>query len=195
MSFRLRSVNSLLLFLIIAINLCTIGMPFFPVVLFHFQKNGSEAKHLMYLTTQKGIGKEQIPQDAQTLIVPSMVLDAQINDGPTLATLRKGLWRIPTTSTPDKGGNTVIAAHRYTYTNPRGMFYHLDQVHVGDPIAVMWHGKEYVYKVGETKVVAPDATYVESPTGKPTLTLFTCTPLWFPKDRLIVIAPLEYVND
>lgn len=195
MSLKLRAVNSFLLFLIIAVNICTIGMPFFPMVLFHFQKNGSTAKHLMYIATQKGLPKEQIPQDAQSLIAPSMVLDAPINDGPTIATLHKGLWRIPETSTPDKGGNTVIAAHRYTYTNPRGVFYHLDQVHVGDPVAILWHGKEYVYKVDQTEVVPPTATYIEAPTQKPTLTLFTCTPLWLPKDRLVVIASLEYIND
>jgi sortase (surface protein transpeptidase) len=48
-----------------------------------------------------------------TLQVASMRVDSRIWEGATTATLSNGLWRIPGSSTPDKGGNTVIAAHRW----------------------------------------------------------------------------------
>jgi sortase (surface protein transpeptidase) len=36
--------------------------------------------------------------------------------------------------------------------------------------------------------VPPDQTQIEAPTTDARLTIFTCTPLWLPKDRLVVVA-------
>lgn len=133
-----------------------------------------------------------VPVPAQNrLVVPSMMLDEPINDSKDQATLHKGLWRLPYTSSPDKQSNTVIVGHRFTYTNPRGLFYHLDKVRVGDEIGVFWQGKKYLYKVNQTKTVPPTAVNVEAPTDLPQLTLYTCAPLWWPKDRLVITAALE----
>lgn len=190
---KLARVNTGLVLVIVLINAYVIAMPFIPALLFRIQKHGKQAHQLtqiVHATPQTA----NVASDTQQLIVPSMLLDAPINEGPTIRTLRQGLWRIPHSGTPDHGGNTVIAAHRFTYTNPRGMFYHLDQVHPGDPIAILWKGKKYVYKTMESKVVPPTATEVEAATKTPQLTLYTCTPLWNPKDRLVVIAKLESVQ-
>lgn len=105
--------------------------------------------------------------------------------------LDKGIWRYPKGSTPDKGGNTVLIGHRFTYTNPRGVFYYLNKVAIGDEIGVFWNSKEYLYKVTTITVVDPHNTSIEDATSDARLTLFTCTPLWLPKDRLVVVAELE----
>lgn len=190
---KLARINTGLVTLIILVNAYVIVMPFLPALFFHYQKHGQHARHIAQVV-RDAPKPNSISSDAHSLIVPSMVLDATINEGPTIRTLRQGLWRIPHSSTPDKGSNTVIAAHRYTYTNPRGMFYHLDQMHVGDPLAILWKGKKYTYKVTESKEVPPSAVQVEAPTVKPQLTLYTCTPLWNPKDRLVVVASLESIQ-
>jgi LPXTG-site transpeptidase (sortase) family protein len=63
-----------------------------------------------------------------------------------------------------KVGNTVIAGHRFTYTNPHGILYYLDKVQVGDDIGVYWDNTRYLYKVSEVKVVEPTAVQIEDNT-------------------------------
>lgn len=190
---KLARINTSLVIAIVLVNAYVIAMPFLPALLFRVEKHNGTVRRLQQTVASKP-ANGSIDANAETLIVPSMALDATVNEGATIRTLRQGLWRLPHTSTPDQDGNTVIVAHRFTYTNPRGMFYHLDQVHVGDPIALLWHGKKYVYKTTATRVVSPTEISVEAPTSTPTLTLYTCTPLWNPKDRLVVTAQLESIQ-
>ena len=189
---KLARINTGLLIAIVLVNVYVIAMPFLPALLFRAEKHNA-VKQLQQKVSSKPAGGS-IAADAETLIVPSMALEAPVNEGKTIRTLRQGLWRLPYTSTPEKGSNTVIVAHRFTYTNARGMFYHLDQVHVGDPIALLWHGKKYTYKTTSTRVVPPTEVSVEAPTTDSILTLYTCTPLWNPKDRLVVTANLESIQ-
>jgi sortase A len=190
---KLARVNTVLVVIIAAINLSIILLPLIPAVVFLRQKHSSQAQALLNTTerhTASDPNNQPIAATAEQLIVPSMVLDTAVHEG-TRKALNLGVWRIPHSSTPDKGSNTVFVAHRYTYTNPRGTFYHLDKVAVGDAIAVLWHGKKYVYGVDSVRQVAPTTLSVEAPTATPTLTLYTCTPLWNPKDRLVVTATLK----
>jgi sortase A len=192
MASRLSRINTLLVLMIVFVNLFVLAAPLWPAFLFAREKNGSKAQAITkQIVAPASAG---IAADAQTLLVPAMVLDAPIHEGASMKTLDKGLWRLPHSSTPDKGSNTVIVAHRFTYANPRGTFYHLDKVQNGDTVAVLWHGKKYHYTVVETKRVPATETAVEAPTDTPTLTLYTCTPLWNPKDRLVVRATLQKQN-
>lgn len=123
-----------------------------------------------------------------------MLLNQPVLEGPIgqqYKILDRGIWRWPQGSTPDNGGNTVLIGHRFTYTNPRGVFYSLNQVKMGDEIGFWWNNKEYLYEVVSIQQVAPSDTAIEKNTPDPELTLFTCTPLWLPKDRLVVVAKLE----
>jgi sortase A len=45
-----------------------------------------------------------------------------------------------------------------------------------------------LYKVAEIKTVASTAGEVEAPTDTDQLTLYTCTPLWSAKERLVIVA-------
>lgn len=125
------------------------------------------------------------------LFIPGLDLEEKIFGG-GLANLHKGVWRVQNTSTPDRGGNTVLVGHRFTYKDPTGVFYHLDKVKKDDPITVHWDGKAYEYKVTDIKVVPSTEVSVEDNTEEPRLTIYTCTPLWSVKNRLVVIAePVE----
>ncbi len=105
--------------------------------------------------------------------------------------LNRGAWRMPETSTPDKGSNTVITGHRFKYLPPNNLtFYLLDKLVAGDILKVIWSEKTYLYKVTETKIVPPTEVSVLDPSEKPILTLLTCDPIFSQKNRLIVIGEL-----
>lgn len=192
---KLARVNTLLLIAILLINGYVILLPFLPAILYSHDKHSPKAQAITKQATTSSPTNPTIASDAEQLLIPSMVFDQKIYEGKDIRVLRQGLWRLPYTSTPDKGGNTVIVGHRFTYTNPRGTLYHLDKVHIGDPIAILWHGKKYQYAVTEVKEVKPTQVEVEAPTKDSRLTVYTCTPLWNPKDRLVVVATLEHIYE
>lgn len=185
---KLARINTILLCLIIAINSYLVVMPLLPNVAYWWQDH--RASPTATKTLQRKLQSAPIPAENR-LLVPAMHLDEPIQEGRDLRALQNGPWRRPATSTPAQGGNTVIVGHRYTYTNPRGTFYYLDRLKVGDEIGIFWQGKKYRYRVQKTAVVKPDTVSVEAPTAGAQLTLYTCTPLWLPKDRLVVTAQLE----
>jgi len=129
--------------------------------------------------------EQKIKEDK--LFIPSIDLAEPIHGGGK-ESLNLGVWRVPHTSTPDRGGNTVLVGHRFTYRDPTGVFYHLDKVKEGDEITVHWQGKAYEYEVTEIKVVPASEVSVEHNTTEPRLTIYTCTPLWSTEKRLVIIA-------
>lgn len=193
----LKQVNHGLLAAIILINVYIIAAPFAPAVIFWWQSHHSQQKQV--LTAQihhaTSVAAATAPTNQpNSLTVPAMLLNTPILEGPVsqqYQILGRGIWRLPFSSTPDKGGNTVIVGHRFTYTNPRGIFYYLNKVQIGDEIGVAWSGKSYLYKVSSISEVPPTQVGIQAPTTDARLTLYTCTPLWNPKDRLVVVAELE----
>lgn len=188
---RLRQANRLLGFFIIAIALYVILLPATPEIALAAQKLGVGRPVLF---TEGGANADVPTPSANWLEIPGIMVSAALNDGDEEA-LKKGMWHRPNTSNPALGANTVVAAHRYLYTNGPNTFYHLDKVKVADEISVFWEGKWYKYVVSEIKEVAPDAIDIEAPTEKPILTLYTCTPLWTAEKRLVVIANLVETNE
>jgi LPXTG-site transpeptidase (sortase) family protein len=191
----LSKINNVLLALIILINGYVIAGPFLPALLFHWQSHLGQRQQLQAkIHARISSHGAAPPTRANSVIIPSMLLDQPVLEG-TVAnqykTLNNGIWRWPRGSSPDKGGNTVLIGHRFTYTNPRGVFYFLNKVKMGDEIGVIWNNASYTYKVTAINEVPSNDTAIEDNTTKPELTLFTCTPLWLPKDRLVVVAGLE----
>lgn len=129
--------------------------------------------------------------DTNQLVIPSIFLNETILEGNTIGTADNGPWRRPLSGNPEAGGNTVIVGHRWTYRAARDIFFHLDKVAVGDPIALYWNKKEYIYKVTAISVVQPHEIWVEEQTDTPTVTLYTCTPVWSSRQRLVVRAELQ----
>lgn len=185
-----KKTNAVLFVLIILINTYVILAPFLPRLEFWRQHGDGSKQQLTQQVQSATVPKNQPNQ----LIIPDMLLSQPIHEGPiatTYANLRKGIWRWPGGSTPDKPGNTVLVGHRFTYTNPRGVFYYLDKVKVGSQIALFWNNKKYIYRVETVKVVPKTDVSVQGPTDDTRLTIYTCTPLWHPVDRLVVVAKPE----
>lgn len=130
------------------------------------------------------------------LIIPSINLITPILELGGIEELHTGSWIRPGISSPEKGGNTVIVAHRYTSKGglAENTFYNLPKVVVGDKLYTDWMGHRYEYTVYEVKIVSPDDSSVEDDTLEPILTLYTCTPLWTSTERFVVRARLEKVN-
>ncbi len=194
---NLRRFNNFLTVVVIVLGSYIIAAPFAPRLLFWWQQghavnNGYKYEsHLTQTTAPPSTKSEDLapPPPNHHLFIPQMQIDAEIHEGTDARALDKGVWRRPKTSTPDKGGNTVLVAHRFTYTGS-GVFYNLDKLQKGHTFAVFWDKREYDYEVIEVKVVNPDAIYIEENTKEPIMTLYTCTPMWTAKQRLVVVAKL-----
>lgn len=123
------------------------------------------------------------------IIVPRMGVNTPILEGATEAVLNSGLWRIPGTGNPARGGNMVIAGHRYMWRPPSNKtFWDIDKMQKDDMIEIKWEGKRYLYKVTDIQIVTPDRVDILNNTTEPQLTLFSCTPRFSTKYRLVVIA-------
>lgn len=184
-SIVLGRVNTLLVILIIVINLYTLSLPIIPFFKQLLAPNISSS-----LYQKKSITRQELKRNL--LVIPSIKLKKPIHDGSTFATANKGIWRLPYTSTPDQGSNTVMIGHRFSYIHPEaGVFYSLDQIQNGDDIYVTYNKKAYHYVVQSIKEVEPTEISVERPTDNAILTLYTCTPLWTSTHRLVVQATLK----
>lgn len=182
---KLRFTNNILSIVVIAVFVYVMVFPLLPGF-------GLTVKRTLHqkppLVSAFENGDDKPPND-NTLVIPRILLQEKINEGKTIAALRNGVWHRPNTSTPPKNSNTVIAGHRFTYQG-QAVFYNLDKVKVDDQIVVYWDHQKYVYQVDRIKEVPPTALEVESSTPEARLTLYTCTPLWSAKNRLVVQAKL-----
>lgn len=191
---RLKHLNRILIVVIVAINGYLLLSPLLPQFDLWKRRHQTAAVAGLPYKTQLDKSKTDnkrtaIPKDDR-LIIPKLALNEHIYEGTSPYLVNKGVWARPAASTPPQGSNTVLVAHRFTYSGP-ATFYSLDKLVTGDHLVIYWQSKEYDYTVTSTSVVLPTATQVEDATPDPQLTLYTCTPLWSPKDRLVVIAKLD----
>lgn len=177
--------------------------PFWPKVEFALSKKQSLFPYATRLTNNGQLAStvslsrlpvaenKPTPSDNR-LVIPSIGVDMPILEGPTQKVLdRGGIWRIPGTSNPSQGSNTVLSGHRWQYLPPSGRtLYLLDKVQVGEPVIVYWEGQEYDYRITQREVVDPSRTDIQDPTDVPQLTIFTCTPLFSTKQRLVLYGEL-----
>lgn len=177
----LRRFNHFLTLLVIGLALYMVLTPFMPEASWW-------VKHQAPLISRPAtIALPTATPTQNTVVIPSIGLQEIIHEGATKATLHRGVWHRPGTSSPELGGNTVLAGHRFTYHDP-AVFYNLNKVALNDPIVAYWKGQRYDYRVTEIRTVQPTAVEVEAPTKRPRLTLYTCTPLWTSNYRLVIIA-------
>ncbi|RLC38034.1 hypothetical protein DRH27_03250 [Candidatus Falkowbacteria bacterium] len=105
--------------------------------------------------------------------------------------LSKGSWRVPESSTPDKGGNTVITGHRFKYLPPNNLtFYLFHKLEINDKFSIIWDEKIFNYRIKEIKTVPATQLSIMNPTSEPIVTLFTCDPIYSTKNRLVVVGEL-----
>jgi sortase A len=184
MKITLRRFNNGLSVLVMALCLYVIVAPLLPQATYTLAP-----KPPLVAAEEKG-EKPTIP-DNNTLVIPRIKLEQQIHENAVADWgLAKGVWRDPTTSSPDLSSNTVFSGHRFTYAG-KSVFYHLDKVKSGDKIIVYWNKVRYEYTVKTIKEVPPTETEILKPTEKAALTLYTCTPLVTAENRLVIIAELN----
>jgi len=134
-----------------------------------------------------------ISVSADRLIIPKIGVNAPIieSDNEEYG-LARGVWRVPDSSTPARGGNTVITGHRFKYFPPNNLtFYLLDKLSANDEFFLYWHGQTYAYRILETKIVPASDRSILKPSAQPIVTLFTCHPLYSTANRLVVIGRLK----
>ncbi len=109
--------------------------------------------------------------------------------------LESGVAHYKGTSKPGDGSNIFIFGHSSFYWWKPGdykeIFKTLDGLEKDDEIIIWREGKEYKYKVTETKLVSPTEVSVLKPTKTEQVTLMTCWPPGTTEKRLIVIAKPE----
>lgn len=185
----LRLFNNLLTIAVAGLAIYILAAPFWPEFTW-WAKHDSPAKRIIAAQHHPAAARAAQPITGNKLFIPRLDMSENVYGG-GISSLHKGVWHLPHTSTPDKGGNTVLVGHRFTYAG-QAVFYHLDKVQEDDPITLHWQGKAYEYKVSEIKVVPATEVSVENNTKEPQLTIYTCTPLWSVKNRLVIIAkPVE----
>lgn len=195
---RLRHINIALFVGIFLINSYIIAVPFLPGLVFWWeQRSGQTERNLEKRLTSSAqdtpATSDIFHADAKHdgIIAPAMLLDTPLIEGPSSDStnlLNKGAWLLPFSSTPDRGGNTVVAGHRFSYTGPKGVFYFLDKLQPGDDIGLWYRGTLYRYIVQSTRTHQATDVYIQEQTNDTRLTLYTCTPLWNPVNRLVVVA-------
>ena len=132
---------------------------------------------------------------ALTLTIPKLgVYDAPVFDSDSPQALEAGVAHVPETSMPWDGGaqrNVYLAAHRVGYSGAgsRLLFYRLNELGRGDEVILEGRGRTYRYRVDETLVVPPTASWVMGQVrGRDMVTLQTCTPVPTFEKRLVVRA-------
>jgi sortase A len=192
--FKLRTFNNILSFLVVSLGLYIALTPLIPTLDYWFRDKSASATAPYSGKLAESVGSDSslpAPRDNR-IVIPSISLNEPITESNSIAAINDGgTWRRPNTATPNDNDNTVIVGHRYFGRNV-STFYHLDKVEVGQTMAIYWEGEEIIYQVTEKKVVDPSAIEIEAQTGEKQLTLYTCTPVWTAKDRLVIIAkPIE----
>jgi sortase A len=121
----------------------------------------------------------KITQDR--LYLPRLKLNLTYKAG-DVRVLNDNIWhRFPERGDPEKGGNFILAGHRFEIgftpgeTKRKSPFYHLNKVTEGDFIYADFKGKRYKYQVTRKYTVKPDQTEIEGPSEEAKMTLYTCT--------------------
>jgi LPXTG-site transpeptidase (sortase) family protein len=121
-------------------------------------------------------------------IASAGIYSLPITRGIDQATLNTGMAGSYPWSGPGKSGVFALAAHR---VGAGGPFRHLDQVHVGDRIAISVGKQEYLYRVTSNVIVDPsDTSVLNGPKDESRIVLITCTPLDTFAQRIVVTGIL-----
>lgn len=111
------------------------------------------------------------------LVISKIKLNKPVLQMQDIKALRSQTWILPWTSTPDKGGNTVIVGHTYNQVKgkySKNVFWDLETLEKGDTVELTWKGKKYTYIITEKGTAKPEEWQLENQTEKAMLTLYGC---------------------
>ena len=177
--------------------------PVFPLLRYKLYESSSSAQQINYsdqsqietiLDNQTANLPENEIKAGNRLIISKIGVNAPIVESNNERKgLDSGIWRMPETSRPNIGGNTVLTGHRFKYLPPNNTtLYSLNKVSTGDIITIIWEKDTYFYKVTESKIVKNNDFSILEKTDKPVITVFTCDPIFSDENRLVVTA--EFVK-
>ncbi len=136
------------------------------------------------------------PEDV--LIIPKIGVRAplifinSLSEAEMLKALQNGVVHYAGTANPGEPGNAVFFGHSsndwWEPGNYKFVFVLLEKLVPGDTYEIHYQSHKYVYKVTNTKVVAPTDLSVLTQTSSPTSTLITCTPPGTSWRRFVVSA-------
>lgn len=133
-------------------------------------------------TSKKNSDEIVVPDNVVGVLdIPSVGIRSSIKEGVDDVTLKSFVGKFPESVGPGEMGNFCIAAHNNIHTE---IFRNLHKVQVGDTVKIVTKTSEYLYKITSKDVVSPDHTEVLDDTGKPEITLITCTNM--ARSRVIV---------
>jgi sortase A len=137
-----------------------------------------------------------------SIIIPKIGVNAPVianvnpaKPGEYDAALLKGVAQSSTSVLPDANGTVYLFSHSTNYDwfvkDLNAVFYLVKNLTQGDLIVVVYKGKEYTYRLRETRVVNPsEVSYLVPQTKTKSLILQTCWPPGTTSKRLLVFADL-----
>jgi sortase A len=120
--------------------------------------------------------------------IPEVDLSTVVVEGTDGGSLRKGPGHYPETPLPGIRGTVAIAGHRTTYGAP---FRDLDKLEERDSIVVEMPYGRFVYRVEESRIVDPSATWVTKRVRHDRLVLTACHPKYSAAQRIVIFARLQ----
>lgn len=142
----------------------------------------TENKEKVQKTASKNSNEIVVPDNViGVLDIASVGIRSSVKEGIDDDTLKNFVGKFQESVAPGEMGNFCVAAHNNIETE---IFRNLHKVQVGDSIKVVTKKNEYIYRVTSKDVVSPDHTEVLDDTGKPEITLITCTNM--AKSRVVV---------
>src|SRR4051812_42307478 len=119
------------------------------------------------------------------LRIPHIHANFVMVEGTDGAALRKGPGHYPDTPLPGMPGTVGVAGHRTTYLAP---FNKLDKLRKGDEVRLEMPYAVVVYRVEQTRIVAPSAVWVTRRVGYDRLVMTACHPKYSAAKRIAVFA-------
>lgn len=182
-----------------------IGLPFYLPVKYKIESSSGgfpEAKNIETIKESINVFKQSLPIKDYSVSQNRLVIEKIGVNIPIIESaspeygLSKGAWRVPESSTPDQDGNTVITGHRFKYLPPNNLtFYLLDKLEINDLFTVLYNGKDYYYRVIQTKIVSKTDLSILEDSENSIVTLFTCHPIYSTENRLVVVGELVEVDE
>lgn len=128
----------------------------------------------------KTVTQQQPNIDQNRLYIPKIGVDVEIVVGVTEDTLEGGAWHRKPENGDPRGGNFVLAAHRFNLgftpgqTRAKSPFYHIDTLSSGDEVYVDYSGKRYAYEITDKYSVQGNDIHIEERSKDPKMTLYSC---------------------
>ena len=123
-----------------------------------------------------------------TIEIPAIGLKQRMYQGVTLHNIDRGPSHWTGTAMPGEMGNTVVAGHRSTVSEP---FRRIDKLVSGDAVIFTVNGTRWTYRVTGHLVVRPEDSWIANQTTAFTATLYACHPIGSMAERYVVRLVLE----